>query len=364
MAALLPSRTIARYVGSMFLTRVIVVLIALVLILLTLDLIGEAGRILAVKGNTSDDVWTYTLLRAPQLVAQFLPYSVLLATLITLGALNAQGEVVIFKAAGISAHQILAPLFAVALGVAAASFAFDELVLTRTNATLNRWKAADYAPLRTLGGGPTEVWAREGYNLMHAARMEGRGANARLEDFVLYARTDNSRLTAIVQARGAHVGNGGWTLTDARRFDVATGTSTTHPQDFWRTTVRPERFQGRASDPAALTFSALQAEIAAARADGKLTATLESAWWHKLAGPLSALMMPLLGAVAGFGLARSGKLFVRAVAGMFLGFAFFVADNFLLAMGDFGAVPPFVAAWGPLLIFLLIGESVLLKTEE
>ncbi len=364
MGGLIPSRTIARYVGSMFLTRTVAVLIALVLILLTLDLVGEAGRILAVSGNTSADVWTYTTLRAPQLVAQFLPYSVLLATLITLGALNAQGEVVIFKAAGISAHQILAPLFAVALGVAAASFAFDELVLTRTNETLNRWKTADYAPLRTLGLGPTEVWARDGFNLMHAARMDGQGVGARLSEFVLYERADSTRLTAIVRAREARFTDGGWALSDVGRFDVASGRNIERPQGFWRTTVLPERFIGGAPDPSALSFGQLRREIDAARADGKQVGTLESAWWHKLAGPLSALMMPLLGALAGFGLARSGKLFVRAVAGMFLGFGFFVADNFLLAMGDFGAVPPFVAAWGPVLIFLLIGESVLLKTEE
>jgi len=364
MGSLLPSRTIARYVGVMFLTRVVAVLIALVFILLTLDLIGEAGRILAVPGNTNADVWTYTTLRAPQLVAQFLPYSVLLATLVTLGTLNAQGEVVIFKAAGISAHQILAPLFAVALGVAMATFAFDELVLVRTNATLNRWKNADYAPLRTLGRGPTEVWARDGFDLMHAARMDGRGDRARLNDFILYSRTDNSRLTAIVSARAAQPAPGGWLLTDAHRFDVASGKSSAQPRLLWRTAVRPERFIGAEPDPATLSFAQLRRQIAAARADGKAVGTLSSAWWHKLAGPLSALMMPLLGAVAGFGLARSGKMFVRAVAGMFLGFGFFVADNFMLAMGDFGAVPPLVAAWAPLVIFLLIGESVLLKTEE
>jgi len=89
-----------------------------------------------------------------------------------------------------------------------------------------------------------------------------------------------------------------------------------------------------------------------------------SGWSPIQVRSLSALMMPLLGAVAGFGMARSGKLFVRAVAGMFLGFAFFVADNFMLAMGDFGAAPPLVAAWAPVVIFLLIGESVLLRTEE
>ena len=74
--------------------------------------------------------------------------------------------------------------------------------------------------------------------------------------------------------------------------------------------------------------------------------------------------MPLLGAVAAFGLARSGALFFRAVTGMALGFAYFVADNFALAMGNLGAYPPLIAAWAPLLLFFVIGEAVLVKTEE
>jgi lipopolysaccharide export system permease protein len=364
MAGLLPSKTIARYVGVMFLTRVVAVLVALVGILLTLDLIGEAGRILAVPGNSNADVWTYTTLRAPQLIAQFLPFSVLLATLATLGGLNAHSEVVSMKAAGISAHQILAPLFVVAIGVAGVSFVFNETLLTRTNATLERWKAADYAPLRTLGAGPTEVWARDGFDLMHAARKEGSGAAARLTDFILFSRQDTTRLTGITSARVAVPAPGGWTLIDARRFDVASGRSVNRARDFWPSHVGPERFIGVEPDPSTIPFWKLRPKIRAAHADGKATGALASAWWHKLAAPLSALMMPLLGAVAGFGMARSGKLFVRAVAGMFLGFAFFVADNFMLAMGDFGAAPPLVAAWAPVVIFLLIGESVLLRTEE
>ena len=74
--------------------------------------------------------------------------------------------------------------------------------------------------------------------------------------------------------------------------------------------------------------------------------------------------MPILGAVAGFGLARSGQLFMRALIGMALGFAYFVIDNAALAMGDFGGYPPFLAAWAPFLLFLMIGETVLVRTEE
>jgi len=78
---------------------------------------------------------------------------------------------------------------------------------------------------------------------------------------------------------------------------------------------------------------------------------MEGKWWHKISGPLSALLMPLLGSVAAFGLARSGHLLVRAVIGMALGFAYFVVDNAALAMGNFGGYPPLIAAWAPFMLF-------------
>ncbi len=103
------------------------------------------------------------------------------------------------------------------------------------------------------------------------------------------------------------------------------------------------------------------AELAAA---GRPTAMLEANLWRKLAAPFVDPAMPLLAAIAAFGLARSGQLFARAVIGMALGFAYFVADNFALAMGNLGAYPPLLAAWGPFVLFLLIGETVLIRTEE
>ena len=100
------------------------------------------------------------------------------------------------------------------------------------------------------------------------------------------------------------------------------------------------------------------------KAAGRPTKALEGDLWHKISKPLSSVLMPLLGAVAGFGLARSGQLFVRAMIGMALGFAYFVLDNAALAMGNFGGYPPFLAAWAPFFLFLLIGETVLVRTEE
>src|SRR3546814_14477940 len=79
-------------------------------------MLGESGNILAHPGNGQAELWTYIGLRLPQIVARFLPFAVLLGTLITLVQLNQNSEVVIFKSGGISAHQILAPLMIASLG--------------------------------------------------------------------------------------------------------------------------------------------------------------------------------------------------------------------------------------------------------
>ena len=55
-------------------------------------------------------------LRVPLLISRFLPFSVLLGTLIAFAGLNQHSEVVAMKAAGMSAHQILAPLIVASLG--------------------------------------------------------------------------------------------------------------------------------------------------------------------------------------------------------------------------------------------------------
>jgi lipopolysaccharide export system permease protein len=117
-------------------------------------------------------------------------------------------------------------------------------------------------------------------------------------------------------------------------------------------------------DPSELDYWTLKRRIGELEAAGRPTDEARAGLAHKISQPLSILLMPLLAAVAAFGLARSGQVLLRASIGMALGFAYFVADNFSLAMGNAGAYPPLIAAWAPFLLFLLIGETVLVRTEE
>jgi lipopolysaccharide export system permease protein len=69
-----PSRQIGLYMAKLFLVRTVAVLLMLVLILQALDLLGESGKILAVAGNSEADLWRYVGMRAPQIIARFLPF--------------------------------------------------------------------------------------------------------------------------------------------------------------------------------------------------------------------------------------------------------------------------------------------------
>ncbi len=363
MFGFFPSRTVAVYMAKLFLSRTFGILAGLVLVLLALALLGESGKILAVHGNGQGEVWRYVTLRAPQIASTFLPYSVLLGTILTLFTMNQNSEIIALKSSGLSAHQVLAPLFVAGLGVAIISFSFNDRIVTRATATLTAWQNVEYGTMPVDRGDRTNVWVRAGDDLIEVDQIRGRGDNAQLTGVTLYDRTGGN-LVGIVRAPQGRRQADGWLIGPATRFDVAKGTLTKLGATVIGHGVRPDQFTLASVDADSLSFGALRQAIGDLSGAGRPTKALEGALWHKLSGPLSAVLMPLLGAVAGFGIARSGKLFVRAVIGMMLGFAYFVADNFALAMGNLGAYPPFLAAWAPFLLFLMIGEVVLIRSEE
>jgi lipopolysaccharide export system permease protein len=358
-----PSKRIAIYMAKTFLLRSLAVLAGLVLVLMALDLLGESGKILAKPGNGDEQLWKYVSLRIPMLISRFLPFSVLLGTLITLATLNQNSEIVSMKAAGISAHQIIAPLILASVGLAGVSFMFNERMVTRAAATLAAWEAVEYGRVPPSTGISSNVWVRGGDDLILVRQVSGRRDGTRLRGLTIYRR-EGSTLASMIRAESAAPAEGGWRLANAQLFDVEGNAIEKRPSMMALQGVSSDQFTLARVSADEQDFWTLKDSIAELKVAGRPTAALEAALWHKISGPLSALLMPLLAGVAAFGLARSGQLFLRAIIGMGLGFAYFVADNFALAMGDFGAYPPLLAAWGPFALFLLIGETVLIRTEE
>ncbi|MFT9179956.1 MAG: LPS export ABC transporter permease LptG [Zymomonas mobilis] len=360
---LFASRQIAFYLSKLFVVRCFAVLAALIFILQTLDMLGESARILAVKGNGQAELFHYVLLRTPQLIARFLPFAVLLGVLITLSTLNQNSEIISMKAAGISAHQILMPLIASCFLIGCVSFVFNDHLVTRATAKLDAWQAVDYGQPPPAATSGVNIWLRDGNHLIHVDNVQGYGDNVRLSGITVYNRSQKTLVSILSADTGQWTGHG-WHLNKVKSFDVAADTVTEKTVLDINTDLPPERFTLADVKADEMEVVPLYRAIKALDAAGRPTDELKASLIHRFTGAFAAILMPILGSVAGFGLARSGRLFVRIVIGMSLGFAYFVADNFALAMGNLGTYPPLLASCSPFILFLLIGEAVLIRTEE
>lgn len=363
MRRLFASRQIALYLSKLFVVRCFAVLAALIFILQTLDMLGESARILAVKGNGQAELFHYVLLRVPQLIARFLPFAVLLGGLITLSTLNQNSEIISMKAAGISAHQILMPLIASCFLIGCVSFFFNDYLVTRATAKLDAWQAVDYGKPPPAATSGVNIWVHDGDYLIHVDNVQGYGEHTRLSGITVYHRPKKI-LTSILSADTGQWTGHHWHLDNVKFFDVATDAVTIKKIYDINTDLQPERFTLADVKAEEMEMIPLYRAIKALDAAGRPTDELKAGLIHRFTSSFSAILMPILGSVAAFGLARSGRLFVRIVIGMSLGFAYFIADNFALAMGNLGTYPPLLASCSPFILFLLIGEAVLIRTEE
>ncbi len=365
LSAILPLDKMARYMVRMHLGRFFGILFGLTATLQLLDLMAQADEIMAADGATWASIAAYISMRAPQLISQFAPFTALLASLLTLATLNQNSEVIIMKASGMSAHRILLPLGMACFLIAAGHFLFNETIVVKASAELKYWQDNDYAVDLPPNSNLTDkVWVKEGSTIILAEAVSQIHNRIVLDKISIYDRDETGHMKAITRADFAWHQDDKWTLHNVRRFNVNTHEMTVNPVITWDITTPARRWLALTVKPAHVSFLQLWKSIKQLKEEGLPTSRLMSSFLHKLAAPASTLLMPLLAAVAAFGVHRAGNLVLRLVFGMALGFSFFVADNFMLAMGEFGVAPPFLASWAPFFLFLLVGYAVIFHTEE
>lgn len=362
---LIAPRTLSRYLARAYLVRFLVLALGISLVLQVLDMLNASEDILAVEGATYASLGYYIQLRLPQLISEFIPFSALLAALLSYATLNQHSEIVVMKAAAMSPWRIVAPLIAVSVLIAVTHFIFNEAVVVKYSAALKQWEDRNYV----MDDSPTPVsttrtWVVDGNNLVEVKSVARNGPILVIDNLTQYERNASGGLTGVLKADFAVYRDDQWTLFDARRFDLGNQQVTPLPKIEWESSIPPERFLDLAVSADSVSFGELYSAMNRLEKDGYPVRTLAASLHHKVAGPLATVIMPLLAAFAAFGVVRSGGLFIRSVAAMGLGFTYFVVDNLMLAMGQFGRVPPSVAAWAPLALFLALGLAVIVYTEE
>ncbi len=353
------------YLAKLFIVRYIIILVGLIATLQMLDLLAKSEEILAGEGAVYADLWRYITLRSPHLISLFSPFVALLASILTLSMLNIHSEIIIIKASGWSAFRILIPLMAMSLLVGVVNFVFSESITVHARGELRNWEANSFAAdVPPAPDSVYDTWVTDGKNLVKAESANRNGSILLLDQVTQYIRDEDKNITNIIKADFAVFRDGRWKLFEVKKFDLDTLKITLLENLDWQTSVPPERFISQAIVADQVNLPRLRRAITQLQSEGHNTDSLDTMLYQKYVSPLSTLLMPLLAGLAAFGLHRGGNLLARILTSLAMGFGFFVINNLFIALGQYGAVPPILAAWLPFVLFGLTGISFILLTEE
>ncbi|MEO0399048.1 MAG: LptF/LptG family permease [Pseudomonadota bacterium] len=353
------------YVGRMFATRFIGLLIFFIILLQMLDLLNNSTEIYAAEGADWRSIAKYIGLRAPQIASQFAPFAALLGIVLTLTALNQRSEVTIMRAAGMSAQRVLFPIGFICFLIASTHFLFHETLVVKTFGELAYWEANDYAmDLPPEGATRTDIRYAHEFDFISAASAARKGDEIQLNDVVIYERDETGLTTHVVEAKSAVFSQAGWLLNNVTSVKADDLSSRTADTAEWSTSLDPEVLFAISLNPERATLPVLMRRIGQLRAAGADVANELTSFLGRFSKPLSTLVMPLLGAVAGYGVTRSGAQLARAAGGAALGFGYFIAENLMLALGKLGAAPAVLGAFLPFALFMIVGFAILLAMEN
>lgn len=364
------NRTLVFYLSRLMFGRILLVLASFVALLQLFDLLNNAQEIIKTHGEGGGVLLRYSMLRVPQLVAFMLPFATLIGTLLALAKLARQSEVTATRAIGLSFRQIFL-LLAPPLAVLAVFHAIvSDQLAPASNRALALWESESSQVIGAFDPpSPETIWTRDSGDMWQVRDVQRRGYE--LLGVTIYRRDGEGNLLAQVMSPRAEYQDGRWVLSDVATYQVDSAQPDVMPQRqvqaqlvLETSQLTPDNFIDASATPASLPLSELL-RLTMNPGLGSFPDYVYAIWVHKrISLPLIVFVMALLAIPVAGGLQRSGGTISAFAIGVALGFAYFVADGITLAMGQSGSIPPWLAAWSPIMVFMCIGIWGLLQLDN
>ncbi len=370
--------TLSLYVARRFAVAVTTMLVALAGLIALFDLIELLRRAATRPDVGFGLVAQIAGLRMPFVALQILPFAILIGGIIAFWRLTRSSELIVARAAGISAWGFLAGpvLVALAMGVAAtvALSPLSSILLARAE-RLDAAYLRNTAGITAIAGG--RLWLRQAdrgageggvaiISGLPAPRRAGAlapGAGLELNMVSIWRISAADRPLERIEAPRARLMPGHWELEGAIVFPADRPALPARTMEL-PTELTASRIEDSFASPDTLGFWSLPAFI------GQLEEAGFSAVRHRLrlqsllALPLLASAMALL--AAGFSMrhTRRGGVGRMIASGVSAGFALFVLDRITGEFGQAGTLPVTLAAWAPAAAGMLLALALLVHLED
>jgi len=357
--------TLGRYFFFRYVVITVWFFVGIFALIFIIDFTELSGRMEDLPGFTVQIALAVSVLRVPMVMQQTVPFVALFAAMATLISLNRKHELVIARAAGISAWQFLRPA---CLG--AFLFGLATVCILNPIAAYGFGRAQAMELSYRAGGAATPSaadtpWIRqktdEGDTIIGARTVLDQGLQ--LVDAVFYRLDDDGEITERVDAERAFLRDGRWELVNAKRFRDGEPQLLEPSLDI-ATNLKPEFVQERLALPETIPFFELPRKIEVARSFG-LRANAFAMQFHSLVAlPLLLVAMTLIAATVSMRFARMGQSATMILGGVLAGFLLYVVSVLVKAFGTAGFVAPVIAAWVPVVVAMFFGVTFLLYRED
>ena len=344
-------KIISRYVLRHFFPVFGLALGAIVGLYLVIDFFEKIDNLLE-KHVGAADIFSYFMLKIPFIVTQGIPMATLLGSLIALGILKRNRELIALETAGIRATSYVMPILLTALGLSLAHFLADETLARAMNHKAEQiWQREVLNQKASLAWSHENVWYR-GQNVIYQIRLYNKEA-ASLEKVSLFYLNSQFELTERLDARRARWQDQRWIAEDGlilrftgskieqEWFTERELTLAETPGDFSRLETIPEE----------LNWLDLYEYTQKIRAEGYNAKPYEVELHMRLALPLTTLIVALLGVTIALSQGLHGGIAIGVGIALVVASLYFVVLHLGSALATAGILPPFVGVWAGDIIF-------------
>lgn len=348
-----------RYIGRAVLQGALLVWLILVALLTVIDFVVELADI----GTGNYGLWQaleYVALTLPRRAYEMLPMAALIGSLIGLGALANNSELVVMRAAGISLLRIAGSVLRVGGLLIVIALVLGEGISPPTEQWAQERRTAALAEVfsnKTKLG----FWVRDGDRYINIRRIL---PGARLAEVTVYEFGEDETLRSALYAKSARFDGDAWRLQQVKRSEISEQQVRTeqHDEMVWQTQLDPELVNVVSVEPERLSTFGLYQYVRYLRDNELESRRYEIAFWIKLLSPAATVLMLVLALPFVFGSMRSVAISQRVLLGTFLGIGFQILSRSFGHVGQVYDLNPLFAASLPLLVFTALAAYLFKRT--
>jgi lipopolysaccharide export system permease protein len=351
---------IGRYIVRTIHLGTFVALLGLVSLGLFFEFMGELDDL--GKGDYDlPQILKFIALSIPGQVVQFMPLAVLLGSIISLGALASNSEIIAMQASGVSLTKLICPVLVAALILAVFNFLLADLVVPDTETIA--LDARNMAQDRTSAiSGQQSFWIKDESRVLHVGQLLPNGTAINIEIFRL---DPLGGMSSVIRAVSAIPRGQGWELqqVEETRFVDDKTVTASYEQLVYGGNLSNQVLNVLMIEPRQMSSNKLYAYLKFLDQNNLDASAERLVFWQKLFAPLTIVIMSLLAVPFVLGAQRQSNTGMRLLIGILIGLSFIVLDRLLTQLGVQFQINALVTAMLPNLALLCAAIYLLVRKQ-